>query len=45
MGKENQSIITYTNWKIVLKRGQDVKIVSKCLGRVANCGYIADIAR
>ena len=44
MGKENQAIITYTNWKIVINAPEDMKIVSKCLGRIANCRYIADIA-
>jgi len=43
MGKENESIITYTNWKIAINAAEDMKIVLKCLWRVANCGYIAGI--
>jgi len=43
MGKQNQAITTYTNWKIVINAAQDMKIVSKCLWRVANCRYIAVI--
>jgi len=43
MGKKNQSIITCRNWKIVINAAEDMKVVSKCLWRVANCGYIADI--
>jgi len=43
MGKQNQAITTYTNWKIVIDAAEDMKVVSKCLWRVANCGYVADI--
>jgi len=43
MGKKNQSIITYSNWKIVINAAEDMKVVSKCFWRVANCRYIADI--
>jgi len=28
----------------VINAAEDMKIVSKCLWRVANCGYIADIS-
>jgi len=44
MGRQNQAISTYTNWKkIVINATQDMKVVSKCLWRVANCRYIAVI--
>jgi len=43
MGKENQAIITYTKWKIVINAAEDMKVVSKCLWRIANCRYIAGI--
>ena len=43
MGKQNQAITTYTNWKIVINAAEDMKVVSKCLWRVANCRYIAGI--
>ncbi len=42
MGKQNQAITTYTNWKIVINAAEDMKVVSKCLWGVANCRYIAD---
>ncbi len=44
MGNENQAIITYSNWKTVINAAEDMKVISKCLWRVANCGYIAGIA-
>ena len=45
MGKQNQAITTYTNWKIVINAAEDMKIVSKRLWRVVNCRYIAVITR
>ena len=44
MGKQNQPIITYSNWKIVINAPEDMKFVSKCFWRTANCRYIADIS-
>ncbi len=41
--KKKQAKITTSSWTIVLKRGEDMKMISKHLWTAGNCRYIAGI--